>query len=127
MGLKGLTETEPNKFSNNLQVVFYFHEGCGVRPPLTALRSRVIGGVNASPNSWPWIISLRKRGNHTCGGSLIRPNWVLTALHCLFDPRIQHYRVVVGKEGEKLNILFTSTALLQNCKLLTPLTSRFFI
>ena len=125
LGLKGLTETEPNKFSNNLQVVFYFHVGCGVRPPLR--NRRVIGGVNASPNSWPWIISLRDGGNHTCGGSLIRPNWVLTATHCLYDWRKEYYTVVVGKEGEKLNILFTSTVLLQNCKLLTPLTSRFFI
>ena len=83
--------------SNNLQVVFYFHVGCGVRP----FRGRVIGGVNATANSWPWIISLRIGGLHNCGGSLIRPNWVLTATHCLFDPILSKYTVVVGKEGKK--------------------------
>ena len=116
-----LKETE-SIVSNNLQVVFYFLVGCGVRP----FRGLVIGGVNATANSWPWIISLRKGGFHSCGGSLIRPNWVLTAAHCLdFNPILQ-YTVVVGKEGKKLNILFTSNLLLQNCKLLTPLT-KFFI
>ena len=116
-----LKETE-SIVSNNLQVVFYFHVGCGVRP----FRGFVIGGVNATSNSWPWIISLRKGGFHSCGGSLIRPNWVLTAAHCLdFNPMLP-YTVVVGKEGKKLNILFTSNLLLQNCKLLTPLT-KFFI
>ena len=116
-----LKETE-SIVSNNLQVVFYFHVGCGVRP----FRGFVIGGVNATANSWPWIISLRKGGFHSCGGSLIRPNWVLTAAHCPdFNPILQH-TVVVGKEGKKLNILFTSNLLLQNCKLLTPLT-KFFI
>ena len=106
--------------SNNLQVDFYFHVGCGARP----FMSFVIGGVNATPNSWPWMISLRKGGLHSCGGSLIRPNWVLTAAHCLSDPLLSIYTVVVGKEGEKLNILFTSNVPLQNCKMLTL---KFFI
>ena len=104
-----LKETE-SIVSNNLQVVFYFHVGCGVRPFI--IRGRVIGGVNATANSWPWIISLRIGGLHNCGGSLIRPNWVLTATHCLSDPTLSKYTVVVGKEGEKLNILFTSNVLL---------------
>ena len=102
-----LKETE-SIVSNNLQVLFYFHVGCGVRP----FRALVIGGVNATTNSWPWIISLRIGGLHNCGGSLIRPNWVLTATHCLSDPTLSKYTVVVGKEGEKRNILFTSNVLL---------------
>ena len=85
----------------------------------------MIGGVNATANSWPWIISLRIGGRHSCGGSLIRPNWVLTAAHCLFHPIISEYRVVVGKEGEKLNILFMSNVLLQNCKMLTLINSLY--
>ena len=105
-----LKETE-SIVSNNLKVVFYFHVGCGVRP-VRPFRGRVIGGVNATTNSWPWIISLRVGGLHNCGGSLIRPNWVLTATHCLSDPTLSKYTVVVGKEGEKLNILFTSNVLL---------------
>ena len=60
--------------------------------------SRVVNGQDASPHSWPWQISLRKRGGHICGGSLIRSNWIVTAAHCVNrDPTPNIYTVVVGK------------------------------
>ncbi|XP_037534736.1 elastase-1 [Nematolebias whitei] len=59
---------------------------------------RVVGGEVATPNSWPWQISLQyKSGSlfyHTCGGSLIRKGWVMTAAHCVDSPRT--FRVVLG-------------------------------
>ncbi|WP_372238427.1 trypsin-like serine protease, partial [Neisseria meningitidis] len=58
--------------------------GCGT-PPIEPLTSRVVNGVDAKPHSWPWQISLQyeKDGawRHTCGGSLIAANWVMTAAH----------------------------------------------
>ncbi|KAJ7370883.1 Chymotrypsinogen B [Desmophyllum pertusum] len=68
-------------------------EGCGMRPSL----ARVINGEDAAPNSWPWQISLQSRGRHICGGSLIRPNWILTAAHCVYrNPNPSGYIVKVG-------------------------------
>ena len=65
-----------------------------MRPPF----SRVVNGDNASPHSWPWQVSLRVRGGHICGGSLIRPNWIVTAAHCVYrNPNPSGYTVVVGK------------------------------
>ncbi|XP_030632257.1 elastase-1 [Chanos chanos] len=59
---------------------------------------RVVGGEIASANSWPWQISLQYLSGgsyyHTCGGSLIRTGWVMTAAHCVDTSRT--WRVVVG-------------------------------
>lgn len=59
--------------------------------------SRVVNGQDASPHSWPWQISLRVRGGHICGGSLIRDDWIVTAAHCVYrNPNPSGYTVVVG-------------------------------
>ncbi|CAB1353262.1 unnamed protein product [Coregonus sp. 'balchen'] len=59
---------------------------------------RVVGGEVAQPNSWPWQISLQYLSGssyyHTCGGTLIRRGWVMTAAHCVDSQRT--WRVVLG-------------------------------
>lgn len=68
--------------------------GCGKRPFQS---TRVVNGEDAAPHSWPWQVSLRKDGYHICGGSLIKPNWVVTAAHCVYkNPNPLAYTVVVG-------------------------------
>uniref|UniRef100_A0A4W4GFX6 Transmembrane serine protease 5 n=1 Tax=Electrophorus electricus TaxID=8005 RepID=A0A4W4GFX6_ELEEL len=54
---------------------------CGTRAKL----SRIIGGVEAAPGSWPWQVSLYYNNRHTCGGAIITSQWVLTAAHCVHD------------------------------------------
>ncbi|CAN8179185.1 unnamed protein product [Coccothraustes coccothraustes] len=49
---------------------------------LSRARGRVVGGSAARPGRWPWAVSLQLRGRHHCGGSLVTPQWVLTAAHC---------------------------------------------
>uniref|UniRef100_A0A8B9ISY8 Acrosin n=1 Tax=Amazona collaria TaxID=241587 RepID=A0A8B9ISY8_9PSIT len=75
---------------------------CG-RQPMAVYRgmSRIVGGTDAQPGSWPWIVSiqtiLQRRMVHICGGSLISPQWVLSAAHCFMEARyIPMWRVVIG-------------------------------
>ncbi|XP_077339820.1 chymotrypsin-like elastase family member 1 isoform X1 [Lithobates pipiens] len=67
--------------------------------------SRVVGGTNAAKNAWPWQVSLQYLSGsswyHTCGGSLIRANRVLTAAHCV--DRVVSYRVALGEHNLNTN------------------------
>ncbi|XP_051977881.1 transmembrane protease serine 13-like isoform X1 [Xyrauchen texanus] len=51
---------------------------CG-RPPVS---TRIIGGTVAVDGQWPWQASLHFRGYHTCGGTLVAPDFIITAAHC---------------------------------------------
>merc|ERR1712168_1079614 len=66
-----------------------------------SVEERVVGGEVARPNSWPWQISLQYRSGssyyHTCGGTLIRRGWVMTAAHCV--DRTRTWRVVLGEHN----------------------------
>ena len=44
---------------------------------------RVIAGDDAKKGAWPWQILMLYNGRTMCGGSLVAPNWVVTAAHCI--------------------------------------------
>ncbi|KAM6032717.1 acrosin-like [Theristicus caerulescens] len=75
---------------------------CGLRPMAAHYSTwRVVGGTDAQPGAWPWIVSIQNPytvgTGHICGGSLISPQWVLTAAHCFIKARhITMWRVVIG-------------------------------
>lgn len=51
----------------------------------------IVGGAPSTPGEWPWQVALIDGGAagsnfyaaQFCGGSLIHPQWVLTAAHCI--------------------------------------------
>ncbi|XP_059735607.1 hepatocyte growth factor-like protein isoform X4 [Bos taurus] len=73
-------DQQPSILETAHQVLF---DKCGKRvtrvDPLHS-KLRVVGG---QPGNSPWTVSLRNRqGQHFCGGSLVKEQWVLTARQC---------------------------------------------
>ncbi|XP_061086087.1 hyaluronan-binding protein 2 [Conger conger] len=75
---------------------------CG-KPQPTRSTARIYGGKKVIPGAHPWQVSLQVQPpgfqttfSHICGGTLIKPCWVLTAAHCISNPGAP-MRVVLGK------------------------------
>ncbi|XP_029491150.1 transmembrane protease serine 9-like isoform X1 [Oncorhynchus nerka] len=70
---------------------------CGISP----LNTRIVGGQDAPPGSWPWQASLQRSGSHFCGGSLINKEWVLSAAHCFTRTSITNLVVYLGRQNQQ--------------------------
>ncbi|VDP56446.1 unnamed protein product [Schistosoma margrebowiei] len=58
---------------------------------------RIIGGQSVPRGTYPWAASIQAKRHtlwstlvtgseqHYCGAALIKPDWIITAAHCLYD------------------------------------------
>jgi len=65
---------------------------CGFKPNV-----RIVGGTEAPKGAWPWQVMLKRRnGGQFCGGTLIHPQWVVTAAHCVPGTRPSQINIRLG-------------------------------
>ncbi len=75
----------------------------------------ITGKTEATLGAQPWMVALVDDGIEAydgtfCGGTLIAPQWVLTAAHCIEEMRAAEVEVVVGRhqlsssQGERLDV-----------------------
>ncbi|XP_062859475.1 polyserase-2 [Trichomycterus rosablanca] len=71
-------------------------QDCGIAP----ISTRIVGGMDASPGTWPWQVSIHYESQHICGGTLINREWVLSAAHCIVSTNTSEWTVYLGRNGQ---------------------------
>jgi len=73
------------------------HHQCGTTPIQPNLNHGLDGPVKAVPYSWPWQVVVYRRDDfHSCGGSVIHNNWVITVIDCVRNIHPENVYVKAG-------------------------------
>ncbi|KAK9881400.1 hypothetical protein WA026_016290 [Henosepilachna vigintioctopunctata] len=88
--------------SSFLSFVFVIFESRNV-----LMHDRIVGGRTCTVEEFPFVVSIRRHFNlqHICTGSLIDPEWILSAAHCLFKTDPSEMVFLVGHSNIQPDLL----------------------
>ncbi|XP_053687937.1 trypsin-7-like [Sabethes cyaneus] len=69
------------------------------RPPVNG---RIVGGIDANIEDFPYQLSLRHSGSHSCGASVISDRWALSAAHCTYPVPVLSTITLRGGSNSRL-------------------------
>ncbi|XP_053202357.1 serine protease 27-like [Panonychus citri] len=69
--------------------------GCGKQH--IPRESRVVAGNDTYDGEFPWTVSVRRNGDHICGGVIIAKRWILTAAHCVYNRSPTSFMARIGE------------------------------
>ncbi|XP_043965606.1 coagulation factor VIIi [Gambusia affinis] len=59
----------------------------------------LVGAKYCNHGDCPWQVLIKLNGSSHCGGVLVRPDWVITAAHCVHGKSLQQLVVVAGENN----------------------------
>ncbi|KAG5680177.1 hypothetical protein PVAND_009702 [Polypedilum vanderplanki] len=89
--LFGFSQAKVEEFEIPPRIIEFF--------PRRLFSSRIVNGSPAEIENHPHHISLHERGFYFCGGSIIAPNFALSAAHCLRGARPQDILIHAGSNN----------------------------
>ncbi|XP_011211648.2 chymotrypsin-2 [Bactrocera dorsalis] len=70
--------------------------GISATPNNVLIQGRIVGGDEVALGAIPYQVAIKNTfGEFVCGGSIVAPEWILTAGHCMDWPK-QYLKIVTG-------------------------------